>query len=410
MYWQKLSKTTIQQKVFDELQKNIDFITEPVLGLPGSSVDQEQFHNPSSLKEDAFLSVLINNPNHIGCHTHKNGERYFPGTKQIEIDLIKICAEEIFGAEESDYDGYVTPGGTEGNIQAQWMYRNYFMQNEKAKPEEIGVIFSEDTHYSVYKASNLLNIHPITVKVNHDDRKILLEDLKKKLEEAQGNGIRYLIVHLSMGTTMFGSIDSPEPLLEVIKQYFKHYFVHVDAAFGGFVYPFSQEKIDLSFKNTEISSIAIDGHKILRSPFGTGVFLCRKSLIEHVQTPEASYVYGSDFTLCGSRSGANAVYMWMTLMTYGSHGWTELIRQLIARTDYLCKELDEIGVKYYRHSDMNIVAIDHHAIPEDLAKKYYLVADNYSNPQWWKIVVITHVTDDMIKDFLLELKTSKSVN
>ncbi|GEN67037.1 aminotransferase class I/II-fold pyridoxal phosphate-dependent enzyme [Chryseobacterium rhizosphaerae] len=409
MYWAKLQATTIRERVFDALNKNLNYNTELILGLPGTYLDQGQFYNFPFLKEAAFLSVLVNNPNHIGCHTYSEGEKYFSGTQQLEIDLLRICAVEILGAEESGYDGYVAPGGTEANIQAQWMYRNYFMQNENAKAKEIGVIFSEDAHYSVYKGSNLLGIHPITVKVEHDTREILLDDLNKKLEEAYNKGIRYLIIHLSMGTTIFGSVDSPEPVLKLVKQYFKHYFVHVDAAFGGFIYPFSSQKKDLSFENPEISSITIDGHKMLQSPYGTGVFLCRKSLIEYVQTPEASYVYGSDFTLCGSRSGANAISMWMILMTHGSEGWSRIIQELIDRADYLCNALNEMGIKYYRNPDMNIITIDANEISEGIAEKYYLVADNYLKPQWRKVVVMAHVKKEMIDLFLLDLKKEREV-
>ncbi|MET3037853.1 aminotransferase class I/II-fold pyridoxal phosphate-dependent enzyme [Chryseobacterium sp. NRRL B-14859] len=409
MYWEKLSTETIQKSVFDALDKNLNYNTEPILGLPGTYLDQGQFYSFPFLKEAPFLSVLVNNPNHIGCHTYSAGEKYFSGTHQLEIDLLRICAEEILDAPKSGYDGYVAPGGTEANIQAQWMYRNYFMREKNAGLNEIGVVFSEDAHYSVYKASNLLGIMPITVKVGHDNREVLLDDLKEKLEDARNKGIRYLIVHLSMGTTIFGSVDSPASFLELVKRYFTHYFVHVDAAFGGFIYPFSAQKNELSFQNPEISSITIDGHKMLQSPYGTGVFLCRKSLIEYVQTPEASYVYGSDFTLCGSRSGANAVSMWMILMTYGSEGWSQMIRQLINRTDYLCKALDEIGIKYFRNPDMNIVAIDCNEISEELADKYYLVADNYLQPQWRKVVVMTHVTQEMIDSFLTDLKKEKQI-
>ncbi|UFH30411.1 pyridoxal-dependent decarboxylase [Chryseobacterium sp. C-71] len=411
MYWEKISKSAIKQRVFDALNKNVNYLNGSVLGLPGTFLEQEQFYDFSFLKEAPFLSVLMKNPNHIGCHTYTKGEMYFSGTQQIEIDLLKICAEEIFNAPEFGYDGYVAPGGTEANIQAQWMYRNCFMQNANAKSSEIGVVFSEDAHYSVYKSANLLGICPISIKVNSDDRKIMLDDLKSKLQDSFEKGIRYLIVHLSMGTTMFGSVDEPQAFLDVVKQIFNNYYVHVDAAFGGFIYPFSSNDLDLTFKNPEISSITVDGHKMLQSPYGTGIFLCRKGLIEYVQTPEAAYVYGSDFTLCGSRSGANAVSMWMILMTHGSEGWKQQISGFIDLTNYVCEQLVEMNIKFYRNSVMNIVAISASDIDVEIAKQYFLVADNYNNPKWWKIVVMAHVTKDMIDSFLKDLKkTRKFVN
>lgn len=407
MNWPKLPNRQIKQRVFDALRQNLNYNEEPILGLPATYLDQEQFYfNAPFLKDAAFLSVLINNPNHIGCHTYSQSESYFAGTQQLEIDLLRICAEEIFQAPAAGYDGYVAPGGTEANIQAQWIYRNYFIQKFGCKAEEIGLIFSQDVHYSAYKGCNLLGIKPITVAVDNDTRTILRSDLEAQLKKAKESGIKYLIVHLSMGTTMFGSVDDADEILPVVKGYFEHYFVHVDAAFGGFIYPFTCPDTNLNFSNPEVSSITIDGHKMLQAPYGTGIFLCRKGLMEYAQTQEASYVQGTDFTLCGSRSGANAVSIWMILMTHGSTGWNYMMQKLIDRTDSICDALTEMGIKYYRNPHMNIVTIDADYIPTAIAKKYHLVADDYAQPKWWKIVAMTHVEKHVIDAFLLDLKRS----
>ena len=406
MFWPKLPNQKVQDKVFEALADNLNYRDEKILGLPATYLDQEQFYfDAPFLKNAAFLSVLINNPNHIGCHTHSKGESYFKGTQQLEIDLIRICAEEIFGAEKYQYDGYVTSGGTEANIQAQWVYRNHFQKEKNARPNEIAVLCSEDAHYSAYKGSNLLGIKTITVPVDQN-RHWSENDLIEKLHVAQKNNIKYLIVHLSMGTTMFGSVDSSEWILKAINQIGFDYFVHVDAAFGGFIYPFTSENIDLTFKNPEISSITIDGHKMLQTPYGTGIFLCKKNLITSTQTEEASYVQGSDFTLCGSRSGANAVAVWMVLMTHGSEGWRYKMRNLIDRADHICKSLKELGISFYRNPDMNIIAIQANQIPDQIADKYHLVADNFDSPKWWKIVVMPHLEKHIIDEFLNDLHLS----
>lgn len=407
MHWSKLPTRQIKERVFSALDKNLNYRKESILGLPASYLDQEQFYfDAPFLKDAAYLSVLIHNPNHIGCHTYQKGESYFSGTHELEIDLIRICAEEIFGAPKNGYDGYVAPGGTEANIEAQWIFRNYFQKEYQAKPSEIGLIFSEDVHYSAYKGCNLLGITPITVKVDNS-RKWDLSDAEQKISEAQKAGIKYLIIHLTMGTTMFGSVDSSNEITALVRQKGLRYFVHVDAAFGGFIYPFTSGDTDLTFANPEISSITIDGHKMLQAPYGTGIFLCRKGLIEYAKTAEASYVQGTDFTLCGSRSGANAIAVWMILMTHGSDGWKYLMQRLVDRTDQICEKLDEIGIAYYRHPVMNIVTMKAENFPLNVAKKYHLVADNFDNPKWWKIVVMPHVEKHLIDEFLIDLHQSK---
>ncbi len=407
MTWEKLPYKTIKKRVFDALSSNINYADQPVLGVPATYLDQEQFYfNAPFLKDAPFLSTLIYNPNHIGCHTYSQGESYFSGTQKIEVEVIKLIAEQIFKSKTNDFDGYIASGGTEANIQAVWVYRNYFMKECKANFDEIGFLFSEDSHYSTYKASNLLNVKPIVVKVDDKFRTWDISDLEEKLKAAKLNGIKYLIVQLNMSTTMFGSVDEPDEILKLVKANFNHFFAHVDAAFGGFLYPFTNPNTKLNFNNPDISSVTIDGHKMLQSPYGTGIFICRKGLINYTQTEEASYVKGTDFTLCGSRSGANAVSIWMILMTHGYQGWKYNIQKLIDRTDRICDKLDELKIDYFRNPNVNIIAIDAKAIPASLAKKYHLVADDFNKPKWWKIVVMTHVEKHIIDQFLLDLQNS----
>lgn len=406
MSWKKLPFSTIKQTVFQSLEKNLNYHETGILGLPATYLDQEQFYfNAPFLKDAPFLSVLIHNPNHIGCHTYSEGESYFKGTQELEVDLLRICAEEIFHSPKGEFDGYVASGGTEANIQAQWVFRNYFQKEKNARVDEIALFFSADAHYSAFKGCNLLGIKPIPVNIN-EDRQWDIDDLNKKTKEAKNNGIRFVIAHLSMGTTMFGSVDDPDLVLPILKKEFEHTFAHVDAAFGGFIYPFTDLNNKLSFKNPDIDSITIDGHKMLQAPYGTGIFLCRKNLIHYAQTEEASYVQGTDFTLCGSRSGANAVSVWMILMTHGYEGWKYLMEKLIDRTDHICETLDSLGIRYFRNPHMNIVTMDAEDIHSDIAEKYHLVADDFNNPKWWKIVVMTHAEKPLIDEFLIDLQKS----
>ncbi|MCB0538532.1 MAG: aspartate aminotransferase family protein, partial [Bacteroidetes bacterium] len=178
-----------------------------------------------------------------------------------------------------------------------------------------------------------------------------------------------------------------------------------DGAYGGFIYPFSNRNSKINFSNPKISSITIDAHKMLQAPYGTGVFICRKGLIENVLTKEAEYVEGMDLTLCGSRSGANAVAVWMILFTYGPYGWREKISILQMRTQFLCEELDRLNIKYFREPNMNIVTISSKGIPIAVAEKYDLVPQQHNDKnQWYKIVLMDHVEIDHLTTFVEDLK------
>jgi glutamate/tyrosine decarboxylase-like PLP-dependent enzyme len=106
----------------------------------------------------------------------------------------------------------------------------------------------------------------------------------------------------------------------------------------------------------------------------------------------------------GSRSGANAVAVWMIMRTYGSAGWKAKIEKLQKKTDRLCSNLDERGVEYFRNPDVNIVTIKSEYITPKLAEKYLLVPDAHGdNAKWFKIVVMDHVQQGLLDRFLLDL-------
>jgi tyrosine decarboxylase/aspartate 1-decarboxylase len=407
-FWKKLSQKEKQARIQKALEENVNFTHDASLGYPASKLDGKVFNSEASFLKDApILQTYVANPNHIGCHTFGTSEKAFSGTQEIEREVLNVLAVDVFKAKPDSFDGYIAPGGTEANIQAIWMYRNYFIYDLQAKPNEIVIIASEDTHYSIPKASNLLMIDWLKIPVAFETRLIDTTALESIVIRAKAQGKKYFIVVSNMGTTMFGAIDNPEDYIEVLEKHNLHYKLHIDGAYGGFVYPMSNKNATINFENPKISSITIDAHKMLQAPYGTGIFICRKGLIENVMTKEAEYVEGMDLTLCGSRSGANAVAVWMILFTYGPFGWHEKISILQMRTQWLCDQLDALGVTYFREPFMNIVTIQAQYITQALEEKYDLVPQKHDEDNlWYKIVIMDHVEVDHLSTFISDLRAT----
>lgn len=405
MNWPKLSTQAIKLRIFEALGKNLNYRSEHILGIPATYLDTEVFYDDAPFLKDApFLSMLVANPNHIGCHTlDHEGEPVFKGTQEIEKDLIRICAEEIFASEPNSCDGYVASGGTEANIEALWIYRNFYREKFRAALEEIVVVYSEDSHYSFAKGANLLGLKSLVFHVHENTREVNIHDLEKKLVKEIHQGVKYFIVNVNLSTTMFGSVDDIDKIADLLNLLGLNYKLHVDAAFGGFIYPFTNRQSRHNFANPNVTSITVDGHKMLQAPYGTGIFLIRKNYLPYVCTSQASYVLGKDYTLCGSRSGANAACMWMILHTHGSVGWTVKMNQLLDKTTSLCSALDELGVRYYRNPYLNMISINSEYVSPLLAKKFMLVPDDHDQPKWYKIVMMPHVKQGILDNFVSQL-------
>jgi len=205
-------------------------------------------------------------------------------------------------------------------------------------------------------------------------------------------------------TTMFGSVDDINLYVEALKKLNVIFKIHIDGAFGGFYYPFSNKDNELNFLNKYVTSVTLDAHKMAQAPYGTGVFIIRKGFMKYVNTEQASYIAGQDFTLIGSRSGANAISVWMILMKNGPFGWFEKIYILQKRTHWLCKQLKDLSIEFYRHPASNIITIKSKYVSIELAKKFGLVPDNHLNPKWYKIVVMNHVSIEKLTQFIDDIK------
>jgi len=276
-YWRRLPLAALRQRVFEALDQNVNFYDSTLLGVPASHLDSTVFNREAPILESApYIKTFVYNPNHIGCHTLGKSERFFQGTQALERELIHIAATDILQAEPETCDGYVASGGTEANMQAIWVYRNYFMAGHGASLEHIRILCSADTHYSARKAANVLQVPIEAIPIDPATRRIQTNVLRERLEALKAEGVTCAIVICNMMTTMFGSVDHTSDFVEPLEDAGVAFKLHVDGAYGGFYYPFSnQGDTDLSFANPHVSSVTLDAHKMAQAPYGTGLFLAR---------------------------------------------------------------------------------------------------------------------------------------
>ena len=95
---------------------------------------------------------------------------------------------------------------------------------------------------------------------------------------------------------------------------------------------------------------------------------------------------------------------------YGSEGWKLKMQALADLTSNFCSQLDQMGIDYFRNPGLNIVAIKAGFISAQLAKKYHLVPNEHSeNIQWFKLVMMPHISLDNLSIFLAEWESERQV-
>lgn len=283
-----------------------------------------------------FLEHSINN---VGDPFKSSN--YKMNTLEIECEVVSFFAELAELAQDEMW-GYVTNGGTEGNLYGLFLAREAF-------PDAL-VYYSEDTHYSVGKALRLLNMRSIMIR-HQENGEMDYEDLRASLAIHRELPA---IIFTTVGTTMTGAVDNIPEIKKILNELLmeKHY-IHVDAALSGMIMPFVDEPQPWNFKDG-IDSMAISGHKLIGSPMPSGVVLSRKANKDRVAR-SIEYVGALDTTLSGSRNGLSPLFLWYGIKRHSREGFKKMVDYCINTAEAAVKIFNDNGIKAWRNKNSNTV-------------------------------------------------------
>jgi len=320
----------------------------------------------------------------------------YPGTIKIEKEAVEIITS-LFS--KSSAVGHIVSGGTEANIIALWVARN------KARKERPEVIVSESSHFSLDKAADLLNLRLIKIGVD--------KNYKMKVSEAEDKINENTIAIVgTAGTSEFGVIDPIPELAKIATE--KNIYLHVDAAFGGFVAPFLKELgydiPDFDFKLNGVCSITADPHKVLRVPSPCGGIFFRDNSFFKAISQHPSYIPGygiAQQTILGTRSAAPSIALWAILKSKGREGLKKEISHSMNLANFLYNETKKMkNIKPVIKPVMNIVNLNSEkATPEEirgfLQEKKWQV---FSFPNSIRIVITPYLTKFQVEELVSDLK------
>ena len=174
------------------------------------------------------------------------GSNYRLNTHEIEQEVITRFPD-LMTLDREEAWGYVTSGGTEGNMYGLYMGRETFPEG--------AVYFSQDTHYSVVKLLRLLNIRNVMIR-SQDNGEMDYLDLR---ETVRRNPDTPPIIVANIGTTMKGAVDDLGAIRNVMDGLqVRDFYIHADAALSGMILPFVPDPQPHGF-DAGIDSMSISG-------------------------------------------------------------------------------------------------------------------------------------------------------
>ncbi len=319
-----------------------------------------------------------------------------PALVKLEKETIQMLGLLLSNPKAS---GHIVTGGTEANTLALWAAKKL------SKKKHCEVIVPASAHYSFNKAADLLSLKIVKVGLNSRFQ-VDVEAVEKAV-----NSNTIAIVGVA-GTTGLGVVDPISELSEIAVK--KHLYLHVDAAFGGFVLPFLNELGSsvpaFDFSLPGVCSITVDPHKMGLAPIPAGGILFRNESLRKAVAWNVSYLAGGETeqaTFVGTRSGASVIAVWALLKHLGAEGYKRIVRSCMRLTWKLAREIQKInGLDVMTEPSMNIVGIksevfDIRRIARELRLGKWAVS---LFPNHIRMVVMPHVQKQHIEEFLEDLK------
>jgi histidine decarboxylase len=331
-----------------------------------------------------FLEFSINN---VGDPFHSTNYRL--NTMEFEREVLADFAR-FTRAPVDEWWGYVTSGGTEGNMYGLYVARELF-------PDGI-CYFSEDTHYSVAKVLRLQHTRNIMIK-SQPDGQMDYADLRETLRIHRDVPP---IIFANIGTTMKGAVDDLAQIRAIMDDLaIANAYIHADAALSGMILPFVDAPQPWNFADGA-DSISISGHKMLGSPVPCGVVLARKAHVDRIAR-SIEYIGALDTTIAGSRSAFSPLVLWHRLRTLGDAGLRNIVQICLATAEYAVQQFLAHGIESWRHP--NSITVVFPKPPPSMMERWTIAPRKNIG----HLIVMPHVTrpiiDAFVADFAAALQT-----
>jgi glutamate decarboxylase len=279
----------------------------------------------------------------IAANLHRNfiDHAEYPRTAEIEQRCIRMLAD-LFHAP-GPTTGARTQGSSEaimlGGLSLKWNWRK--RREQVGKPTtQPNLVFGGDVHVVWEKLCRYFDIEPRIVPLQPGKYTIGPEDVEPHVDE---NTIGVAAV---LGTTFTGHKDDivgiNDLLVRLKGERGLDVPLHVDAASGGFVWPFLYPDTAWDFRLEQVRSINVSGHKFGGVYPGIGWLIFREeSDLARDLVFEENYLGKTDatFTLNFSTGSAMVLAQYYNLVRFGRSGYTYMMRNMQTNARALADKL-----------------------------------------------------------------------
>ncbi|HYH53072.1 MAG TPA: glutamate decarboxylase [Solirubrobacterales bacterium] len=282
----------------------------------------------------------------------------YPISAEIEQRCVRMLADLYHAPGETT--GCRTQGSSEaimlGALSLKWKWK----QRQEAAGRSVdkpNLVFGGDVHVVWEKFCRYFDVEPRIVPLSENSYVIGPEDVEPHVDE---NTIGVAAV---LGTTFTGHADDIPGinalLLRLRDEKGIDVPLHVDAASGGFVWPFLYPDSEWDFRLEQVRSINVSGHKfgLVYPGIGWLVFREKSDLAEDLVFYE-NYLGKTDatFTLNFSTGASMVLAQYYNFVRLGRQGYAHVMGAMEKNAKALAGKLEAMG-------DFELIGADKEQLP-----------------------------------------------
>ncbi|KAI5861077.1 glutamate decarboxylase [Durotheca rogersii] len=275
----------------------------------------------------------------------------YPAMMSLHERCVSILAH-LWAAKKSEKAiGTATTGSSEAIHLGGLAMKRRWQEHRKAQGLDASspnIIMGANAQVALEKFARYFDVEPRILPVSAESHYRLDPELvRQNIDE---NTIGVFVI---MGSTYTGHYEPVEEVSKILDQYEEKTGIdipiHVDAASGGFVAPFTYAKAGgpkWNFELPRVKSINTSGHKYGLVYAGVGWIVWRdEAYLPRHLIFELHYLGGTEksFTLNFSRPGAQVIAQYYNFIHLGSNGYREIMESCLRNARLLSKSLEATG-------------------------------------------------------------------
>jgi glutamate decarboxylase len=268
----------------------------------------------------------------------------YPQTEEIHHRVVSMIGRLFNAPADGEPAGTATIGSSEaimlGLLAHKWNWRKQ-RGDDSAKPN---VVFGADVHTCWEKFARYFDVEQRVIPLTPERHTIGPDEVADQIDE------NTIAVGAILGTTFTGQVDEIAGIDELLRKVKAEKGwdipIHVDAASGGFIAPFSYPELEWDFRLEQVRSINVSNHKFGLVYPGMGSIVFRDvSVVPEELVFKINYLGGemANYSLNFSRASNSVLLQYYNFLRLGREGYERIVSNLMQNAGELEKRLTAGG-------------------------------------------------------------------